>query len=274
MQRYAVFQHRQQHTSDSKKAQVMRNTRVIARLDVKGPNLIKGIHLEGLRVVGDPHQFSHDYFQQGIDEIIYMDAVASLYGRNSLTDIVENTSKDIFIPITVGGGIRSVDDAWTLFRSGADKVALNTAAIANPELITAISKRFGNQAVVISIEAKAKPDGSWEAYVDNGREKTGTDVVAWAKQVEALGAGEILLTSVDKEGTQKGFDQNLVASVSKEVNIPVIASGGMGSLEDFKACVTDAHADAIAVAHMLHYKKLSVSDIKQFAMSSNIPVRP
>ena len=252
----------------------MRNTRVIARLDVKGPNLIKGIHLEGLRVVGDPHQFSHDYFQQGIDEIIYMDAVASLYGRNSLTDIVEKTSKNIFIPLTVGGGIRSVDDAWTLFRCGADKIALNTAAIANPELITAISKRFGNQAVVISIEAKAKPDGSWEAYVDNGREKTGTDVVTWAKQVEALGAGEILLTSVDKEGTQKGFDQNLVASVSKEVNIPVIASGGMGSLEDFKTCVTDAHADAVAVAHMLHYKKLSVSEIKQFAMSNNIPVRP
>ncbi|MCY7294354.1 imidazole glycerol phosphate synthase subunit HisF [Alteromonas sp. a30] len=252
----------------------MRNTRVIARLDVKGPNLIKGIHLEGLRVLGDPQVFSQDYFQQGIDEIIYMDAVASLYGRNSLTDIVEKTSKNIFIPITVGGGIRSVDDAWGLFRSGADKVALNTAAIANPDLITQIAKRFGNQAVVISIEAKAKADGSWEAYVDNGREKTGVDVVEWAKKVEALGAGEILLTSIDKEGTQKGFDLDLVRSVSKLVSIPVIASGGMGSLEDFDACVTDASADAVAVAHMLHYKKLSVADIKSYAMSKDIPVRP
>lgn len=252
----------------------MRNTRVIARLDVKGPNLIKGIHLEGLRVLGDPHTFSNDYFNQGIDEIIYMDAVASLYGRNSLTDIVEKMSQNIFIPITVGGGIRSVDDAWALFRCGADKVALNTAAIANPELITLISQRFGNQAVVISIEAKAKQDGTWEAYVDNGREKTGVDVVAWAKEVERLGAGEILLTSIDQEGTQRGFDLRLIESVSKEVSIPVIASGGMGSLDDFKACVVDAHADAVAIAHMLHYKKLSVSEIKAFAMSNEIPVRP
>ncbi|UAA39140.1 imidazole glycerol phosphate synthase cyclase subunit [Paraneptunicella aestuarii] len=252
----------------------MRNIRVIARLDVKGPNLIKGIHLEGLRVVGDPHAFSNDYFNQGIDEIIYMDAVASLYGRNSLTEIVESMSRNIFIPITVGGGIRSVDDAWALFRSGADKVALNTAAIANPELITLISQRFGNQAVVVSIEAKAKPGGKWEAYVDNGREKTGVDVVTWAKEVERLGAGEILLTSVDKEGTQRGFDLPLIKSVSNEVNIPVIASGGMGSLQDFKACVLDANADAVAIAHMLHYKKLSVSDIKAFALSNGIPVRP
>ena len=252
----------------------MRNTRVIARLDVKGPNLIKGIHLEGLRVLGDPQVFSQDYFKQGIDEIIYMDAVASLYGRNSLTDIVEKTSKNIFIPITVGGGIRSVEDAWELFRCGADKVAINTAAIANPDLITQISKRFGNQAVVVSIEAKAKADGSWEAYVDNGREKTGVNVLDWAKQVEQLGAGEILLTSIDKEGTQKGFDLDLVKSVSKLVSIPVIASGGMGSLDDFDACVNQASADAVAVAHMLHYKKLSVSDIKAFALSKGIPVRP
>lgn len=252
----------------------MRNTRVIARLDVKGPNLIKGIHLEGLRVVGDPHAFSKDYFHQGIDEIIYMDVVASLYGRNNLTDMVEKTSQNIFIPITVGGGIRSVDDAWKLFRSGADKIALNTAAIANPDLITQISQRFGNQAVVVSIEAKAKPDGSWEAYVDNGREKTGVDVVAWAKKVEQLGAGEILLTSIDREGTQKGFDLKLIESVSREVNIPVIASGGMGSLDDFKSCVVEARADAVAIAHTLHYKKLSVSEIKSFAMSNDIPVRP
>ena len=252
----------------------MRNTRVIARLDVKGPNLIKGIHLEGLRVLGDPQLFANDYFAQGIDEIIYMDAVASLYGRNSLTDIVERTSQNIFIPITVGGGIRSVDDAWALFRCGADKVALNTAAIANPELITLISQRFGNQAVVISIEAKRKADGSWEAYVDNGREKTGVDVINWAKEVEGLGAGEILLTSVDKEGTQRGFELELIRQVSQQVSIPVIASGGMGSLEDFRKCVTEAHADAVAIAHLLHYKKLSVADIKAFASDNNIAVRP
>lgn len=252
----------------------MRNIRVIARLDVKGPNLIKGIQLEGLRVVGDPQSFSNDYFAQGIDEILYMDAVASLYGRNSLTDIVARVSQNIFVPITVGGGIRSVDDAWALFRCGADKVALNTAAIAHPELITQISQRFGNQALVISIEAKAKADGSWEAYVDNGREKTGVDAIAWAKEVEKRGAGEILLTSIDREGTQRGFDLSLIEKVSKEVNIPVIASGGMGTLEDFKSCVLGACADAVAIAHVLHYKKFSVGDIKTYAVTNQIPVRP
>ncbi len=252
----------------------MRNTRVIARLDVKGPNLIKGIHLEGLRVVGDPQAFSQDYFSQGIDEIIYMDAVASLYGRNSLTDIVEKTSQDIFIPITVGGGIRSVEDARELFLRGADKIALNTAAIGDPVLISKIAERFGNQAVVISIEAKQRADGSWEAYIDNGREKTGVDVLEWASKVESLGAGEILLTSIDKEGTQKGFDIELIRQVSDEVSIPVIASGGMGSMDDFKHCVLDGHADAVAIAHMLHYKKTTVADVKSFALSHQIPVRP
>ena len=252
----------------------MRNTRVIARLDVKSNNLIKGIHLEGLRVVGDPKVFSQRYFNQGIDEIIYMDAVASLYGRNSLTDIVAQVSQNIFIPITVGGGIRSVEDAWSLFRCGADKIALNTAAIQNPQLITDLSQRFGNQAVVVSIEAKAQRKGLWEAYIDNGREKTGHDVIKWAKLSERLGAGEILLTSIDQEGTQNGFDIALIDAVSASVNIPVIASGGMGKLSDFNRCIQEGHADAVAIAHVLHYEKMSVSDIKQFALSQGIPVRP
>lgn len=251
----------------------MRNVRVIARLDVKGPNLIKGIQLEGLRVVGKPLDFAQKYYQQGIDEIIYMDSVASLYGRNNLSDVVAETSRNIFIPVTVGGGIRSVDDAWNLFKSGADKVAINTAAIKNPELISDIAARFGNQAVVVSIEAKKVGSGRWECYVDNGREKTGVDVLDWAKQVETLGAGEILLTSVEQEGTQKGFDLELVAAVSNLVKIPVIASGGMGTLNHFEECVLDARADAVAIAHVLHYDKVSVNDIKKFAIEKEIPVR-
>lgn len=252
----------------------MRNIRVIARLDIKGPNLIKGIHLEGLRVVGDPHTFANAYAEQGIDEILYMDSVASLYGRNSLVDIVASTSQNIFIPITVGGGIRSVDDAWQLFKAGADKVALNTAAIKTPSLISDIAKRFGNQSVVLSVEAKRLSNGSWEAYVDNGREHTGIDVCDWVLEAEALGVGEILLTSIDQEGTQRGFDLELVKTVSSLVNVPLIASGGAGSLEHVHAAVVQGGADAVALAHMLHYEKQTVDSVKQYLLGLDIPVRP
>lgn len=251
----------------------MKNVRLIARLDVKGSNLIKGIHLEGLRVVGDPHHFSNYYYESGIDEIIYMDAVASLYGRNGLTEIVQHVSQNLFIPITVGGGVRSLEDASALFMSGADKIALNTAAISNPKLVEDIANRFGNQAVVVSIEAKKITNSKWEAYVDNGREKTGLDVMEWAQTAQDLGAGEILLTSVDQEGTQKGFDLELITNVSQRVNIPVIASGGFGNLEDFVQCVNIGNADAVAVAHSLHYKKTTVQDIKSFARVNKINVR-
>jgi cyclase len=252
----------------------MRNTRIIARLDIKGPNLIKGIHLEGLRKLGDPHEFANRYAEQGIDEIIYMDSVASLYGRNSLVDIVANTSENIFVPITVGGGIRSVDDAWSLFKAGADKVAINTAAIKTPSLISDIANRFGNQSVVLSVEAKRRSDGGWEAYVDNGREHTGIDVCEWVCAAETLGVGEVLLTSIDQEGTQRGYDLPLMEAVSKLVNVPIIASGGAGNLEHIRDAVLQGGADAVALAHLLHYGKQSVSSIKAFAIRHHIPVRP
>jgi imidazole glycerol-phosphate synthase subunit HisF len=251
----------------------MNNIRLIARLDIKGPHLIKGIQLEGLRKIGDPNVFARDYYKQGIDEIIYMDIVASLYERNCLLDIIRRTTQDVFIPITVGGGIRSIDDARKILRAGADKVAVNTAAVKRPELVEEISQKFGTQCMVLSIEAKRITSGKWEAYCDNGREKTGIDVLEWAQRGCALGAGEILLTSVDMEGTTKGFDYDLVSTVSRNVPIPVIASGGLGSVYDFVKVVRNGHADAVAVAGALHYRKLTVQDIRNEALQHNIPVR-
>lgn len=249
------------------------NIRLIARLDIKGPNLIKGIHLEGLRVVGDPQEYARRYYEAGADELVYMDIVASLYGRNSLTEIVKRAAQDIFIPMTVGGGVRSVDDAKQLLRAGADKIAINTAAIARPELITEISRRFGSQCMVLSIEAKRVGENKWEAYTDNGRERTGVDVVEWAKKACELGAGEILLTSVDREGTRKGFDVALVRAVAVAVPIPVIASGGMGATEHLVEVIQEGKADAVAMADVLHYNRISMSQIREAALAAHIPVR-
>jgi len=250
----------------------LRKVRLTARLDIKGPNLIKGIHLEGLRVLGDPQKFAEKYYSEGIDELIYMDSVASLYGRNNLLDIVARTIDKVFIPLTVGGGVRSVEDVNKLLRAGADKVAVNTAATKRPELISEISRKFGSQCMVLSIEAKRKADG-WECYTDNGRETTGLDVVQWAIQGERLGAGEILLTSVDQEGTKKGFDLELVERVSSAVNIPVIASGGMGTLQHLSDVIHQSGADAVAMADVLHYNRFSLNDIRHYAINNNINVR-
>ena len=247
--------------------------RLIARLDIKGPNLTKGIHLEGLRVMGDPRTFARRYYEEGIDEIIYMDTVASLYGRNNLVEIVQRTAEDVFIPMTVGGGIRSVDDAKTLLRAGADKIAINTAVTERPELISEMARRFGSQCVVLSIEAKRTHPGAWEVYTNNGREHTGRDVVEWALQAEKLGAGEILLTSIDQEGTRKGFDIDLVRSISSRVQIPVIASGGMGKVEDLIAVVQDGLADAVAMADVLHYRRISLKEIRDTANEAALQVR-
>lgn len=251
----------------------MSNVRLIARLDIKGPNLIKGIHLEGLRIVGDPQEFARRYYQEGVDELLYMDIVASLYGRNNLSDIVKRTVKDVFIPITVGGGIRSVEDVKHILRSGADKVAINTAAVARPELISEVSRRFGSQCMVLSVEAKRVGPSRWEAFTDNGRERTGLDVVEWARRGVELGAGEILVTSVDQEGTRKGFDVQLVRAVSSAVPVPVVASGGMGSLDDVIKVVHEGAADAVAMADVLHYQRLSLPEIRQAALAVGIKVR-
>ncbi len=252
---------------------VLGNVRLIARLDIKGPNLIKGIHLEGLRVIGSPGEHALRYYNQGVDELIYMDCVASLYGRNHLGDIVRSAADNIFVPMTVGGGIRSVEDATQILRAGADKVAANTAAVANPELISAIARRFGSQCMVLSIEAKQVGSDRWEVYTDNGRERTGLDVIEWAKRGVAMGAGEVLLTSVDREGTRKGFDIALVRAVTAEVAVPVIASGGMGKPEDLLEVVREGGADAVAMADILHYKRAEIGDIRTVAEAAGLDVR-
>lgn len=230
-----------------------KNTRIIPRLDIKGPNLVKGIHLEGLRVLGKPEKFARYYYECGADELIYIDIVASLYNRNSLLDIIEKTAKEIFIPLTVGGGLRSIDDIRTVLRAGADKVALNTAVIRNPQLIREASKKFGSSTVVISIEAIKQTDGRYLAYTDNGREYTGIEVFEWANYVAELGAGEILLTSVDREGTGLGFDIELTRRVAESVPIPVIACGGAGKVEHIEEVIINGKADAVSMASLLHY---------------------
>jgi len=251
----------------------MRTIRLIARLDVKAPNLIKGIHLEGLRVIGDPNMFARRYYDQGADELLYMDVVASLYDRNSLLDIVERTTQEVFVPMTVGGGVRSVEDAGKQLASGADKVSLNTAAIKRPALISEIARRFGSQAVVLSIEAKRQTSGRWEAFTDNGRERTGLDAVEWARRGAELGAGELLVTSVDQEGTRKGFDIPLMKAVTDVVSIPVIASGGMGQISHAIDVVNNGHADAIAIADMLHYDRATIGSIRRGLLDAGISVR-
>ena len=245
--------------------------RIIPRLDIKGPNLVKGIHLEGLRVLGKPESAARYYYENGADELIYMDVVASLYGRNSLTDIINKTSKEIFIPLTVGGGLRSIDDIRTVLSAGADKVSLNTAAINNPQLITEASRRFGSSTILISIEAIRKPEGSYEAYTDNGREKTGLDVMDWAKRSVELGAGEIMLTSIDQEGTGKGFDLELTRRISESVSIPVIACGGAGKIEHIYDAIRKGKAEAVSIASILHYNYIKQRNLDDdFSEEGNI----
>lgn len=246
--------------------------RLIARLDIKGENLIKGVHLEGLRVMGDPQEFARRYYEQGADELLYMDIVASLYGRSNLIDIVRRTAHDVFVPMTVGGGVRSVEDVGKLLRAGADKVAINTAAVKRPELISEVARKYGSQCMVLSIEAKRQSAGKWEIYTDCGRERSGLDAIEWAKQGESLGAGEILVTSIDQEGTRKGFDNELIFSISKLVNVPVIASGGYGQVEHLTE-VMHAAADAVAFADALHYERTSIPVLRQYASEQGYPVR-
>jgi len=247
--------------------------RIISRLDIKGKNLIKGINLEGLRIIGDPNKFAIKYYDQGADEILFIDSVASLYNRNNLVEIIKLACRNIFIPLIVGGGIRSLKDAENLFSSGADKIALNTSATKNPKLISELAKNFGSQAVVISIQAKKISEKKWLVYTNNGRENTNMDVIEWAKKAADNGAGEILLTSIDNEGTLKGFDNSLVKEISRFTNIPIIVSGGFGKLEDILDPVKKFGADAIAIAHCLHYNKYTLREIRNFALNSGIKVR-
>ena len=251
----------------------MTSIRFIPRLDIKNNFLIKGINLEGLRKIGDPNTFAKQYYLDGADEILFIDCVASLYGRNSLEDIIKKIAKKVFIPITVGGGIRSIDDATRIMRSGADKVAINTAAIKTPKLITEIARIFGSQAMVLSIEAKKISENKWEAYTDNGRERTGQDVFEWIKYGVSLGAGELLITSVDHEGTRLGFDNELIKHVCSFTNVPVIASGGMGNLEHFNDLVRLTEVSGVAMADVLHYERLSITNIREYGIASGFNLR-
>ena len=231
----------------------MENCRVIARLDIKGPNLVKGIHLEGLRVLGKPEDFAKYYYENGADELFYQDVVASLYERNSLQEFISATAKKSFIPLTVGGGIRTINDIREVLRAGGDKVCINTAAIRNPNFIREAALKFGSSTIVVAIEAIKQQDWKYLAFVDNGREFTGIEVLDWAKKVEAFGAGEIVITSVDREGTGEGYDIELTSTISSGVSIPVIAHGGPGQLTHFAEAVTVGKADALAVASVIHY---------------------
>lgn len=230
-----------------------RNLRIIPRLDVKGPNLVKGIHLEGLRVLGEPKIFARRYAAEGADELLFMDAVASLYGRNSLLDVIAATAQNVFIPITVGGGIRSLDDIAAALKAGADKVAINSAAVADPGFIRKAAERYGSSTIVVHIDAKRNRTGSWTAWTDNGREPSHHDAVEWAAQAASLGCGEILVTSIDQEGTAKGFDTALTKAVSARTAVPVIACGGASSPDDVARLGHDVDLGAVSIASILHY---------------------
>lgn len=227
--------------------------RIIPRLDIKGPNLVKGIRLEGLRVLGKPEDFAKYYYAQGADELFFQDTVASLYDRNSLSDIITRTAASVFIPLTVGGGIRNIEDVRAALGAGADKVAINTAAVKNPDFIREAAHTFGSSTIVISIEAIKQSNGKYLAYIDNGREETGLEVSAWAKQATELGAGEIVITSVDREGTGEGYDLALIKLIKDAVTVPVISHGGAASAKDVASAVKVGGASAVALASILHY---------------------
>jgi|TARA_B110000238_G_C16096045_1_gene426138 cyclase len=238
----------------------MKNIRIISRLDIKGPNVVKGIHLEGLRVLGNPKDFAKFYYEEGIDELMYMDVVASLYDRNSLKDIIESTADELFVPLTVGGGLRNLEDVNTALRSGADKVCINTAAIKNPNLIKQISDKYGASTLVVAVEAIKDESGEYYAFTDNGREQSGKKVIEWVKEIQDLGAGEILLTSVDKEGTGSGFDIELIKLVENLISIPLLAHGGAGKMEDIKNVIEQTSIDAVVLSSILHYSTIKSND--------------
>tara|TARA_Y100000294_G_scaffold175575_1_gene195994 strand:- start:3011 stop:3877 length:867 start_codon:yes stop_codon:yes gene_type:complete len=231
--------------------------RIIPRLDIKGSNLVKGVNLEGLRVLGSPNEFAKYYYEQGADELFYQDAVASLYSRNSLKKIITDTAKNIFIPLTVGGGIRNVADISEILRSGADKVSINSAAVKNPKFISEAAEKFGKSTIAISIETIKQKKGNYLVFTENGRNCSGKDVFQWAQQAEELGAGEIILTSVDKEGTGGGMDIQLVKELVKHVNIPVVSSGGIGKKEHCIEILKIVPVSGVAIGSMFHYECLS-----------------
>lgn len=250
----------------------MLSKRIIPCLDVKDGKVVKGINFVGLRDVGDPVECAREYNAQGADEIVFLDITATHEHRDTIVDVVRETAKQVFVPLTVGGGIRSIEDFRELLRAGADKISVNSAAVRNPELIREAADKFGSQCVVVAIDAK-RIDGSFHVVINGGRIDTGLDAIEWAKKVQALGAGEILLTSMDADGTKAGFDIELLNAICAVVSIPVIASGGCGKLEHFSEVFQRSGADAALAASLFHYKELTVQDVKQHLVEKSIPVR-
>lgn len=252
----------------------MLTKRIVPCLDVNMGKVVKGINFVNLKDVGDPVDIAQYYNKQGADEIVFLDITATYEKRKTLIDVVERTGEKVFIPLTVGGGISGIDDFKAILRAGADKISVNSAAIRNPNLIYEAADKFGSQCVVVAIDAKKRSEGSgWDVFIEGGRKNTGIDAIEWVKKVENLGAGEILLTSMDADGTKNGYDIELTKKVAESVNIPVIASGGCGSLEDFYDVFKDSGADAALAASLFHYGELEIKDVKEYLNKKNIPVR-
>tara|TARA_A100001015_G_scaffold291657_1_gene366085 strand:- start:2327 stop:3166 length:840 start_codon:yes stop_codon:yes gene_type:complete len=273
----------------------MKKIRLIPRLDIKGPKLVKGVRLDGLRIIGDPQEFASKYYQEGADELLYVDIVASLYGRNNLIDIVKRTAKEIFIPLTVSGGIRSLKDIDDLLNAGADKISINTQAVSNPEFITEAANIFGSSNIVVAIDYKKWPDDSfkknifgtvtktsmgqpqeWEnyyqVYTENGRQQTGLDATEWIKEAIERGAGEIMVTSIDCEGMQNGQEIDFLSRISKDISVPIISGGGVGKLYHVYEAIKKGNLDGINIAALLHYHKSNIKEVKNYLDSKNIQV--
>ena len=252
----------------------MLTKRIIPCLDVHNGRVVKGVNFVNLKDAGDPVEIAAAYDRAGADEVVFLDITASSDARNTVVEMVRRVAETVFIPFTVGGGIRTVEDFKVLLREGADKISVNSAAIANPGLIRQAADKFGSQCVVVAIDAKRRPDGSgWNVYKNGGRVDVGLDAVEWAKEAERLGAGEILLTSMDCDGTKAGYDLELTGAIARSVSIPVIASGGAGTLEHFYTALTEGGADAALAASLFHYKELEIRQVKEYLSERGVPVR-
>lgn len=247
--------------------------RIIPCLDVRDGRVVKGVNFVNIRDAGDPVELARYYSDQGADEIVFLDITATHEARKTVADVVERTAEQVFVPLTVGGGIRTLDDFRELLRAGADKISVNSAAVARPELITEAAERFGSQCVVLAVDARSRGDGTWEVVVAGGRKPTGLDLLEWVKKGETLGAGEILLTSMDADGTKAGFDLPMTKAVTEAVGIPVIASGGCGSLSHFAEVFEETGCDAALAASLFHFGELTVPQVKDYLRARDIPVR-
>lgn len=251
----------------------MLTRRIIPCLDVNEGRVVKGINFVDLRDAGDPIDLAGVYDRESADELVFLDITASHEARKTILDVARGTAEQVFIPYTVGGGVRAIEDIRQLLAAGADKVSINSAAVKDPDIVRSSSRRFGSQCIVVAIDAKQKSGGGWDVYINGGRISTGMDAVGWAEKMESLGAGEILLTSMDKDGTKDGYDVPLTKAVTDAVNIPVIASGGAGRLEHFLEVIVEADADAVLAASLFHFGELSINEVKDYLESHNVPVR-